>query len=91
MEWVEIKRDDDAFVDFLGGVVSVLDGPLPPPESENCDWCVYRERMKSGATAAVEAVPTCPMCSAPMRLRAGKYGEFWSCSLYPDCKGTRKV
>jgi len=91
MEWVEIKRDDDAFVDFLGVVVSVLDGPMPLPEPENCDWCIYRERMKGGATAAVEAVPTCPICSAPMRLRTGTYGEFWSCSLYPDCKGTRKV
>ncbi|MBD3156040.1 MAG: hypothetical protein GF368_05305 [Candidatus Aenigmarchaeota archaeon] len=24
-----------------------------------------------------------------MTLKSGKYGEFWSCLKYPDCKGTR--
>jgi len=36
----------------------------------------------------VEAGPTCPICNASMRRRKGKSGPFWSCSHYPDCKGT---
>jgi DNA topoisomerase III len=36
----------------------------------------------------VEVGPTCPICNASMRRRKGKSGPFWSCSHYPDCKGT---
>lgn len=32
---------------------------------------------------------TCPMCNAPMRLRNGKRGQFYGCSRYPNCTGTR--
>ncbi|HFQ7573515.1 DNA topoisomerase III [Pseudomonas aeruginosa] len=32
--------------------------------------------------------PTCPLCGAPTRQRSGKNGAFWSCSRYPECKGT---
>ena len=36
---------------------------------------------------------TCPECEKPMRLvpeRPGKYKAFWSCTDYPQCKGTRQ-
>ncbi|AEV63340.1 DNA topoisomerase III [Pseudomonas sp. LY-1] len=36
----------------------------------------------------VEAGPVCPICNASMLRRKGKSGPFWSCSHYPDCKGT---
>ena len=32
--------------------------------------------------------PACPQCGASTRQRTGKSGPFWSCSRYPDCKGT---
>ncbi len=35
--------------------------------------------------------PTCPQCGAPTRQRSGKNGAFWSCSRYPDCKGTLPI
>ena len=35
--------------------------------------------------------PACPQCGAPTRQRTGKSGPFWSCSRYPDCKGTQSV
>ncbi|MBJ7547669.1 DNA topoisomerase III [Achromobacter xylosoxidans] len=35
--------------------------------------------------------PACPQCGAPTRQRNGKSGPFWSCSRYPDCKGTLPV
>ena len=35
--------------------------------------------------------PACPQCGAPTRQRTGKSGPFWSCSKYPDCKGTLPV
>ncbi|MGP5328202.1 DNA topoisomerase III [Pseudomonas helleri] len=41
--------------------------------------------------APVEAGPLCPTCNASMLRRKGKSGPFWSCSRYPDCKGTVSI
>ena len=40
--------------------------------------------------AAAGGGPACPKCGAAMRLRKRKSdgAPFWSCSKYPDCKGT---
>jgi ribosomal protein L37AE/L43A len=35
--------------------------------------------------------PTCPKCGSPMIKRTGPRGEFWGCSTFPKCKGTRNV
>ncbi|NWB10533.1 DNA topoisomerase III [Pseudomonas sp. D5002] len=40
---------------------------------------------------ALETSPGCPMCNASMLKRKGKSGPFWSCSRYPDCKGTVSI
>jgi len=39
-------------------------------------------------------VPPCPECGKPMVLRTARHGantgsQFWGCSAYPPCKGTR--
>jgi DNA topoisomerase I len=31
----------------------------------------------------------CPDCKAPLLIRHGKFGKFFSCSKFPDCKFTR--
>ena len=28
----------------------------------------------------------CPNCGKPMQLRKGRFGEFWGCTGYPECK-----
>jgi len=38
-----------------------------------------------------EVIPNCPDCGKEMKKRKGKTGEFWGCSGYPECKGTRRV
>lgn len=40
--------------------------------------------------------PTCPLCGKPMIKRVAKKGinsgkEFWSCSDYPKCNGTKPI
>jgi len=43
-----------------------------------------------------EAPPVCPKCESPMVRRVAKQGanmgkEFFGCSRYPDCRGTRAL
>ena len=33
----------------------------------------------------------CPKCGKDTVKRIGKYGEFYGCSNYPNCKGSRKL
>jgi len=56
-------------------------------------WVAQLVQQYRGATLSLKLppVPACPQCDAPMRQRSGKNGAFWSCSRYPDCKGTQPV
>ena len=38
----------------------------------------------------LNSTPTCPKCGSSMVKRKG-YSEFWGCSRYPSCNGTREV
>lgn len=33
----------------------------------------------------------CPVCGAPVIIRLGKYGKFYACSRFPDCKYTESL
>ena len=46
--------------------------------------------LEPAQPASTDAVH-CPKCRAPMRTRTGRYGDFWSCSRYPQCNGTRDM
>lgn len=46
--------------------------------------------------AALAGAPTCPKCGKPMLKRMQRKGqmqgrEFWGCSDYPNCNGTRRI
>ena len=52
------------------------------------------EARKNQAAAA--GAPVCPLCGKPMLKRLQKRGqmqgrEFWGCSDYPQCKGSRNI
>jgi len=52
----------------------------------------FREKLTAvrvEARAAREDAPTCPTCDKPMKKRNSSRGEFWGCTGYPECKGTR--
>ena len=38
-----------------------------------------------------EPQPPCENCGKEMILKSGRYGPFYSCSGYPDCKTIRKI
>ena len=45
-------------------------------DNKSIDW-------KNGALRV-----QCGECTAPMQLRESKYGPFWGCTNYPECRGT---
>ena len=55
------------------------------------------ERLAHRTQQSLETdAPTCPACGKPMLRRVAKKGlnsgrEFWSCSDYPNCRGTRPI
>lgn len=59
----------------------------------------FREKLSGvriEARAKQEGAPECPECGKPMarrKARSGKNvgGEFWGCTGYPECTGTREV
>jgi four helix bundle suffix protein len=55
-----------------------------------------RNETRDEESQSMADAPLCPECGRPMRIRvAGKgkngSGQFWGCSAYPECKGTRKI
>lgn len=48
---------------------------------EHLVWTPTPDREKS--------IPTCPKCSAKMKIREGAFGRFFGCPNYPRCKYTQ--
>ena len=56
---------------------------------------------KDGNLAVTEdkdAAPTpapdnirCDICGGPMVIRRGRFGQFYACEKYPECKGTKQI
>ncbi len=62
----------------------------------------YSERLAVARIAyrtqasGTERGPVCPLCDRPMALRTARKGpnagrQFWGCSGYPECEGTRPL
>jgi DNA topoisomerase I len=55
----------------------------------------FQEALKlADAQMERKGIPTdqvCQDCGAPMFLKIGRTGQFYSCSRYPECKATRPV
>ena len=54
-----------------------------------------RDRQAGRPVVPATDTPNCPLFGKAMRLRTAKQGrntgsQFWGCSGYPECKGTRK-
>lgn len=51
--------------------------------------CLKKE-MKNPSEAA-KSVKKCPRCGNLLKKRSGKFGEFWGCMSYPDCRYTENI
>jgi len=46
---------------------------------------------ENGEVTAAEEVPACENCGKPMALKKGRFGSFYGCTGYPECKNIRKI
>ena len=47
------------------------------------------EKMPTAKKQLKEKI--CPECGLPMKKRNGRFGEFWGCTGYPDCRHTENT
>jgi DNA topoisomerase-1 len=43
------------------------------------------------AQTETEEIPSCELCGKDMALKRGRFGAFYGCTGYPDCKNIRKI
>jgi len=87
-----------------GRNVELVDGPrllalikqVDRPAAERPAARTSPKPERAAAPSAALSAPTCPACSKPMVTRTAKRGanagkEFWGCTAYPSCKGTKPI
>jgi DNA topoisomerase-1 len=45
----------------------------------------------TAAGAEAEEIPACELCGREMALKKGRFGSFYGCTGYPECKNIRKI
>jgi hypothetical protein len=46
LQWQEIPINHDTFLKFMGEVAAILDLEAPPPPTDGCPWCSYRDSAR---------------------------------------------
>lgn len=93
---------DDAIGFASGRNVTLVDGPKLHQLLRQARAATDRSPAEPAAALAAPSsvAPTqassCPMCSKPMVRRTAKRGanaggDFWGCTGYPACRGTRSI
>lgn len=49
-----------------------------------------KEEMEN-PSEETRTVRKCPKCGNALKKRSGKFGEFWGCMSYPNCRYTENV
>ena len=50
-----------------------------------------KEMEGTGVMKNKPGIKLCPGCGLPMQKRNGRFGEFWGCTGYPDCRYTENI
>lgn len=82
----------NALIVLVQRTLSLLGKQLQSQEAAFLESGGVRERMTTARLAVRNAAaPECPQCGKPMRKRHSGKGDFWGCSVYPDCRGSRDI
>lgn len=92
---------EEAMAFARGSNVKLIDGRELGTWIATAKVALNKQTVRLPAKAAPAAQdgagpPACPACGKPMLRRTAKRGahagnEFWGCSTYPACKGTRQM
>jgi DNA topoisomerase-1 len=52
---------------------------------------VSSEADGTGGSEKAEEIPVCELCGREMALKKGRFGTFYGCTGYPECKNIRKI
>jgi DNA topoisomerase-1 len=77
----ELDRVEEGDVDWAQAVRDFY-GPFEK------DLAKAQKEMRN-VKAGAETGEACPECGQPLLERRGRFGKFFACSSYPDCKYTR--
>jgi len=67
------------------------------PECQNTREVGSRQAADDGQPQAdgggqpKEEIPACELCGREMALKKGRFGSFYGCTGYPECKNIRKI
>jgi restriction system protein len=93
---------DEAASFASGRNVRLVDGPKlrgliqQAAAARARDGSAAPRQQASAPLPQAPASPACPICSSPMVRRVARRGanansEFWGCTTYPKCRGTRPI
>jgi len=52
---------------------------------------VYEYMAKDLENPVIVKPRSCPFCGKKMKIRNGKFGEFWGCMGFPECRHTERI
>jgi four helix bundle suffix protein len=87
----------NAMLIIIGRAMNMLKGQIAAQGEAFEQTAGFTERLTTRRIQAREdklnadPAPVCPRCGKPMRRRKSAKGEFWGCTGFPECKGTRPV
>src|SRR5690349_7145309 len=63
------------------------------PECQNTREVGSKKSSNGDGAAGEEAeeIPVCELCGREMALKKGRFGSFYGCTGYPECKNIRKI
>lgn len=84
---------------LLSRTINMLGHQLQAQGKKFAEQGGFREKLTEARVASrarQEDAPVCPECGKPMHKRQAKAGknagkDFWGCTGYPACRGTRQV
>ena len=101
-KWLESGNDEvmaNCLLILIARVINMLNHQLERQGETFEQEGGFREKLTSirtEARAKQEDAPACPECGQPMTRRRAKAGknagkDFWGCTGYPECRGTREM
>ena len=87
---------EDAKLFAVGRNIELVDGPQLTELISQVAPGTNRSDRPASQRESAQSLPMCPKCGEPMVRRQARKGpnagrDFWGCSGYPACRGTRDI